>query len=944
MNVELFPFQNNAVNNLRMQTAEAMGSYSRTHTPQVVSLQAPTGAGKTIIMISLVESIIYGTENYDEQPNAIFVWLSDSPQLNEQSKDKFLMSDKIRVNQCITVDSSFDKETFEDGKIYFLNTQKIGKAGNLSQKGDGRNYTIWETIENTAKQKSDRLYFIIDEAHRGMQGTEAGKATSIMQRFLKGAPALGLNAPVPLVIGVSATAARFFNLVSGINSTMHPIVIPPSEVRASGLLKDRIVITYPNDSQKNNEMAVLNAATDEWMNKVLHWNQYCREQHYKYINPVFVIQVKAGTNGNVSDTPLEDVITKIEEKTKVRFKENEVVHTFGDVNTLTLNGLNVPHIEPNDIVSDIRVKVVLFKENLSTGWDCPRAETMMSFRKAEDVTYIAQLLGRMVRTPMQSHIMVDDYLNDVRLYLPYFNRENVAAVVKELQDSECGDIPTVIDSECIEAPVYKQLSIHTAHTRQTVNDNQTPGLFDDEIETTVDNTSTTDTPSENVSYPKPNETVITRSYDTSKLDVPCTDNHKPFASSASTTGDNVQNTVIENKPEQPDLFVSTIDREAVTKFINDKAILTYEVRSVRINSYLKSLAEISTLLTYNNIDRSALGTVKGEIIDMIHNYAEKLRDNDVYDQKAKDILTYKLSIKIFDIFGQDLSGGSVQDSLFMSSSELDRQLRIADAKLAGFGIPTNYGEQYFDPENPDVFKIDCILFVLDEDCMAKLNQYAEKKFHQLDNDNRRYIVEQSEALKKQYNAITSNGDELSKHSFSLPETIIIQEDPNGKEYSNHLFIDEKTGTAKIKLDSTWEDGIIEEEARNPEFVCWLRNQARKPWALTIPYEMNNEKKALYPDFIIIRRDLKSTTGYVLDILEPHNPTLNDNLPKAKGFAKYAEAEPAIGRIQLIRKVRDGGVEKFKRLDFSKGEIRQKVLAMQNSEELDHLFDTDGVFE
>ena len=43
---------------------------------------------------------------------------------------------------------------------------------------------------------------------------------------------------------------------------------------------------------------------------------------------------------------------------------------------------------------------------------------MMSFRHAEDATYIAQLLGRMVRTPLQCHIMVDDSLNDVRLYLP----------------------------------------------------------------------------------------------------------------------------------------------------------------------------------------------------------------------------------------------------------------------------------------------------------------------------------------------------------------------------------------------------------------------------------------------------------------------------------------------------------------------------------------------
>ena len=91
MNVELFPFQTIAVNELRSKTAEALGSYYRTHTPQVVSLQAPTGAGKTIIMVSLVEDILYGTEDYFEQPNAIFVWLSDSPQLNEQSKNKFFI-------------------------------------------------------------------------------------------------------------------------------------------------------------------------------------------------------------------------------------------------------------------------------------------------------------------------------------------------------------------------------------------------------------------------------------------------------------------------------------------------------------------------------------------------------------------------------------------------------------------------------------------------------------------------------------------------------------------------------------------------------------------------------------------------------------------------------------------------------------------------------------
>ena len=149
------------------------------------------------------------------------------------------------------------------------------------------------------------------------------------------------------------------------------------------------MITYPDDPAKNNDMAVLQAATDEWKSKCDHWRQYCYEQHYAQVNPVFVIQVQAGSGKLISNTNLDDVIAKIEERIGVAFKENEVVHTFGSTATLLVNGLNVPHIEPSEITDDRRIKVVLFKENLSTGWDCPRAETMMSFRHVEDATYIA---------------------------------------------------------------------------------------------------------------------------------------------------------------------------------------------------------------------------------------------------------------------------------------------------------------------------------------------------------------------------------------------------------------------------------------------------------------------------------------------------------------------------------------------------------------------------
>ena len=395
MKVELFPFQKRALADIRMKTVEAMGSYHRTHAPQVVSFTAPTGAGKTIIMSALIEDILFGDEQYVEQSNAVIVWLSDSPQLNEQSKQKIdSKADKIKLSQCITVsEEAFDKELFEDGHIYFLNTQKLSVTSKLTKNGDGRTYTIWQTLANTVREKSDRLYFIIDEAHRGMQGREASKATTIMQKFIKGSDDDGIP-PMPVVIGMSATTQRFNALVEGTSSTIHKSIVTADEVRSSGLLKDRIVITYPEEGTVNNDMAILQAAADDWKEKWEHWTQYCFEQHYAYVNPILIIQVLNGTGDALTDTNLDDCITKIEERIGFKLESGQVVHTFGGTTaTLTVNGLEVRYEEPSNIAEDRNIRVVFFKENLSTGWDCPRAETMMSFKHANDATYIAQLLG-----------------------------------------------------------------------------------------------------------------------------------------------------------------------------------------------------------------------------------------------------------------------------------------------------------------------------------------------------------------------------------------------------------------------------------------------------------------------------------------------------------------------------------------------------------------------
>lgn len=954
---ELFSFQKQAVNDLRFRTALALNNYRMLKVPQVVSLQAPTGSGKTIIMSALIEDILFGSEQFTEQQDAIFVWLSDSPQLNEQSKQKIeLKADRIRLDQCVVIsDESFDMEVLEDGHIYFLNTQKLGKAGNLSKRSDSRQYTIWETIENTARTKSDRLYFIIDEAHRGMQGRQAGTATTIMQRFIKGSPEHNLS-PIPVVIGMSATSERFDALIGkGTTSSLHKVIVSPAQVRQSGLLKDRIVITYPEDPTKHSDMAVLQAATDEWQDKCRHWYQYTYEQHYSNVNPVFVIQVCAGSGKKISDTDLDDVIAKIEERTGETFKEHEVVHTFGSTGTLSIHGLNVHHVEPAEIADDRRIRVVLFKENLSTGWDCPRAETMMSFRRAEDATYIAQLLGRMVRTPLQSHILVDDSLNEVRLYLPYFNRENVKKVIDELQASEGGEIPTVVEGESLDHQVFDTWTVHTTKKKlqkqvegQTSLEEFMNGFGNDPAadpafvaapsvaKPTSGTPATSNSQNVNLSVSNENHAPAATTTQPSKtgatpLAQPAITKPEPATSIAPTLSTDVSQLSV----------LPTIDREGITKFINAQGYLTYMVRAVKINSYLKSLMSLAGLLTQFNICITAVDDVKNDVAELIRKYVTKLHAAGKYKDLAKQVMEMKLSMQIFDVFGEAIRTDSITDLFTTSESDLDRQLRAADAKMGSCGFHLAYGRKYLDLDNLNAFKIDCILFAFDSECIVQLNEYAEKKFHELNDQYRKYIALKPEKCRKQYSDIVADGDEISKHNFTLPETISAKVEVNGAEFYDHLFAN-PSGVARIKLNG-WEATVLEEEQKRADYVCWLRNPPSQSWSLCIPYEMDGKCRKLYPDFIIVRKDPE--IGYIVDILEPHNPDFKDNLGKAKGLAVYASNEPRMERIQLIRIGKDAaGNNRFKRLNLAKGIVRNKVIAAINTDELDHIFDTDGEFE
>ena len=83
---------------------------------------------------------------------------------------------------------------------------------------------------------------------------------------------------------------------------------------------------------------------------------------------------------------------------------------------------------------------------------------------------------------------------------------------------------------------------------------------------------------------------------------------------------------------------------------------------------------------------------------------------------------------------------------------------------------------------------------------------------------------------------------------------------------------------------------------------------------------------------------------IIDILEPHDSSRIDNLPKAKGFVKYAKENPIVGRVQLIREMADStGKKRLKRLDLTDMRVQERVLLANNNEDLARIFTEDGFF-
>ena len=831
MKLELMDFQLNAVEVLLKRLKQAKRDLDDGD-PQAVILSSPTGSGKTVITTAMMEEIIQGSDQFTGEPTAVFLWLSDQPELNEQSRKKIAdICSCFRPHDLIIIDSNFDRETFEGGKVYFLNIQKLGKDKLLTSKGDMRQHTIWETIANTSRQLRGKFYLIVDEAHRGTRMTtrEASAQETILQKFVKGS---GEIPPIDLILGMSATPQRFVKLLEGeTNRTPRKCEISTEEVRSSGLLKDRIILFYP-DGNDPSDMTLLATAARRWKEIRDAWSDYTAEQMDKQpVHPAMVIQIEDGDSNRLTKTDLEQALRTLEQELGP-ISDDEVAHSFQEDQAITVGHHKIRKIEASRIQEETDIKIIFFKMALTTGWDCPRAEVMMSFRRAQDHTLIAQLIGRMIRTPLARRIEGRELLNTVSLYLPHYDKDGVDKVVNRLKNDP-DYVPPVDVEEGAKLVTYRQ--------------DQTRKDAIDEL----------------------------------------------------------------------------------------SGLPLYHVDKIRKASNTRRLMRLSRLLTMlHEIDLEAWDDSKKMVIETLNAEKERLRrDDSDFERKVAECTEINvIGVTVEQGTWRDLGDTSI--TVRRDDHNIDDLFNRAGQRL-GEGLHDDYWQANYDEEDPMRPKLEMVFILQNQNAWEKLEDECGKRIEYLFTKYKMQIKNLTSAEREKYNKIKEIAKEPESLEMIPPSEIMVGVDKTAgsgyNQFAKHLYIDDQ-GEYWAKLN-TWETPVIQHEIEKDEVVGWLRNYDRKPWALSMPYEMGGSINSMYPDFLVVR---KNGDGYLVDILEPHSSSLKDSYAKARGLAKYAQKHyNNFGRIELIR-VHNGNIS---RIDLNDDETRRKVLMVGNNSGLDLIFDS-----
>lgn len=405
-----------------------------------VVLEAATGAGKTVIATAVIEQLIFGSDETEPTEGTTILWVTNDPSLNEQTARKMQdASEKINDIRMIGQSASFDEQAFEPGVIYFLNTQAASVSARITKRSESQKWTLWDTISNTVETLGSRFLVVVDEAHYGVTEKPGGSPT-VVNKIING------DRPVPVFIGISATADRLNKALAQQGRFKKNVVVDIEDVRKSGLVKDRIVLAPAAAAgEVIADTTFVRLAVQKTLEFDRKWASYTTAQNEKKVAPALVVQLP---DRKAEDEDFRGLVRSVVDAITQEWPgliTSQIVHTFAEHTPIDLGSYTaVRYMAPQDIQDATEVRVVLAKNAITTGWDCPRAEVLVSLRASTDFTPIAQLIGRIVRQPLARRIGADETLNRVHAFLPRFDQKTVMSVVSQFSGDTGGATAEVV--------------------------------------------------------------------------------------------------------------------------------------------------------------------------------------------------------------------------------------------------------------------------------------------------------------------------------------------------------------------------------------------------------------------------------------------------------------------------------------------------------------------
>jgi len=371
-NITFKDYQENAVTKLKREVNELLDADGN----KVCVFKAPTGSGKTLMM---AEFLMRLRDSRIDGKKFSFVWIAVN-KLHDQSYDKLKkFYAPLGLGLKCSHFNDLDDRRISENEILFLNWASINKKDNLYVRANERDNNLSSIIART-KDEGRIIFLIIDESHHT---ANSGKSKELIQ-----------DIGPKITIEVSATPQ--------LNNANRIVEVELKDVKDEEMIKKEIIINpgfehYIIDKKKSDKSAdelVLESALKKRIEL-----QKKLEAEGSGVNPLLLIQLPDAMQG-VSDK--KDEIIALLKKFGYTTENGRLAIYLSDKD----NKINLANIEKNEN----EVDVMIFKQAISLGWDCPRATILVLFRqwREENITFSIQTLGRIMRMPEQKHYADQD--------------------------------------------------------------------------------------------------------------------------------------------------------------------------------------------------------------------------------------------------------------------------------------------------------------------------------------------------------------------------------------------------------------------------------------------------------------------------------------------------------------------------------------------------------